>query len=216
MTKPVPIGIFKKEEHVDIEILNASIANFNPNAKIGEIFIVDIEFNAYGDPRKKMYNEVYPCIFQPKSKVSVDRRSISQLLSTMRIGKKDNILKYAATEKTHATLESKKRFPMFIDHLHFLTKRAGWTVTKVHHYYTFEQEPFKKDYILGNQISRQEAVARGDDFQGNFYKLLNNSNFGFDCRDNLQNKSLHLIYDENAKIAFISKYEGYKSKIVGN
>ena len=97
MTKPVPIGIFKKEEHVDIEILNASIANFNPNAKIGEIFIVDIEFNAYGDPRKKMYNEVYPCIFQPKSKVSVDRRSVYQLLSTMRMGRKDNILKSAAT-----------------------------------------------------------------------------------------------------------------------
>ena len=97
ITKPLPIGIFIKEEHVDIEILNASIANFDLNAKIGEIFIVDIEFNAYDDPRKKMYNEVYPCIFQPKSKVSVDRRSVYQLLSTMRMGRKDNILKSAAT-----------------------------------------------------------------------------------------------------------------------
>ena len=47
-----------------------------------------------------MYNEVYPCIFQPKSKVSVDRRSVYQLLSTMRMGKMDNILKYAATENS--------------------------------------------------------------------------------------------------------------------
>ena len=100
------------------------------------------------------------------------------------MGKKDNILKYTATEKTHATLDPKKHFPMFIDHIQFLTKIAGWTVTKVHHYYTFEQGPFKKDYIFGNQKSRQEAVARGDEVQGNFYKLLSNANFGFDCRDN--------------------------------
>ena len=188
MTKPPPIGIFKKEEHVDIEILNVSIANFDVNAKIGEIFVADIEFNAYGNPRGKMYNEVYSCIFQPKSKVSVDRRSVYQLLSTMRMGKKDNILTYVATEKAHATLDPKKHFPMFIDHIHFLTKRAGWTLTKVHHYYTFEQEPFKKDYILGNQKSRQEAVAQGDEAQGNFHKLLNNANFGFECRNILEAK----------------------------
>ena len=36
MMKPLPIGIFKKEEHVDIEILNASIANFDLNAKTAE------------------------------------------------------------------------------------------------------------------------------------------------------------------------------------
>ena len=47
--------------------------------------------------------------------------------------------------------------------------------------------------------------------QTNFWKLLNNSNFGFDCRDNSQNKSLHLIYDEDAEIEFLTKYEGYKS-----
>ena len=105
MMKPLPNSIFKKEEHVDIEILNASIANFDLNAKIGEIFVVDIEFNTYNDPRKKMYNEVDHCIFQPKSKVSVDRRSVYQFLSLMKMGKKDNILKYAATEKTHATLD---------------------------------------------------------------------------------------------------------------
>ena len=92
-----------------------------------------------------------------------------------------------------------------------MTERAGWKVTKVHAHYSFEQEPFKMEYILGNQRARQEAVARGDDVQANFWKLLNNSNFGFDCRDNSQNKSLHLIYDEDAEIEFLTKYEGYKS-----
>ena len=85
---------------------------------------------------------------------------------------------------------------MFLDHIEFLTKRAGWKVTKVYSHFTFEQEPFKKDYILGNQKARQEAVEQGDNVQTNFWKLLNNTNFGFDCRDNWQHKSLHLIYNE--------------------
>ena len=98
----------------------------------------------------------------------------------MRYGKRDNILSFKTTKKTHATLDRKKRFLMFIDHIHFLTKRAGWKVTKVHVHYSFEQELFKKDYILGNQHARQEAVARG--------------------------KSLHLIYNEGAEMEFLTKY----------
>ena len=158
-----------------------------------------------------MYNEIYPCISEPKTKVHVDERSVYQLLSNMRVGKKDNILKLLVTEKTHATLKRKKYFPMFLNHIDFLTKRAGWRVTKVYSNCTFELEPFKKDYILSNQIARQEAVARADDVQANFWKLLNNANFGFDCRNNSQNKRLHLIYNEQAEIEFINKYEGYES-----
>ena len=55
-----------------MDILNNTIKTFDPNAKIGEIFIVDIEFTACYDASKKMYNEVYPYIFEPKIKVSTD------------------------------------------------------------------------------------------------------------------------------------------------
>ena len=57
MTKPLPIGIFKKEPSVSMD---KSIGNFDPNAKIGEIFAVDIEFDSFDDPQKRMYNEVFP------------------------------------------------------------------------------------------------------------------------------------------------------------
>ena len=49
-------------------------------------------------------------------------------------------------------------------------------------------------------------MTRGDDVQANFWKLLNNANLGFDCSDNSLNKSLHLTYDENVEVEFISKY----------
>lgn len=55
-------------------------------------------------------------------------------------------------------------------------------------------------------------MAGGDDVQANFWKRLNNANFGFDCRDNSQNKSLHLIYGEDEEVKFISKYDKYDSK----
>ena len=67
------------------------------------------------------------------TKVPKDERSVYQLLSNMRAGKKDNILKFV-TEKTHATLKAKKRFPMFLDHINFFTK--------VYSHFTFKQEPF--------------------------------------------------------------------------
>ena len=82
-----------------METLENSLKNFDSNAKIGAVFVVDIQFDAFDDPRKRIYNEIYPCIFQPKSKVLPNRRSVYQLLSNMRSGKRVNILSFKATEK---------------------------------------------------------------------------------------------------------------------
>ena len=118
----------------------------------------------------------------------------------MRTSKRDNILNYKANEKTYTTICPKKRFPMYTDQIHFLTEKSGRKFTEVHLYYTSEHELFKKEYIFGDQRARQESVARSDHVQANFWKLVNNANFGFDCREKSQNKYLHLIYDKNAKV----------------
>ena len=39
-----------------------------------------------------------------------------------------------------------------------------------------------------------------------FYKLLNNSNFGYDCCKNTENSNLELLYDGAAEVKFIKKY----------
>ena len=39
----------------------------------------------------------------------------------------------------------------------FVIKRAGWHVAKIYSQFTFEQERFKKDFVLMNQKSRQNA-----------------------------------------------------------
>ena len=51
MTQPLPIGNFKNKKSVTLEILNDAVKNYNLNDKVGQIFVVDIEFCEYEDPR---------------------------------------------------------------------------------------------------------------------------------------------------------------------
>ena len=39
-----------------------------------------------------------------------------------------------------------------------------------------------------------------------FYKLMNNSNFGYDCRNNIDNCKFLPIFDEYNEITFINRY----------
>ena len=54
-----------------------------------------------------------------------------------------------------------------------------------------------------NQNTRKTVKTKvGKDF----YKLLNNSNFGCDCRNNIENCTLDLLYDNLDKISYIKKF----------
>ena len=61
-----------------------------------------------------------------------------------------------------------------MEHLEFLIKRAGWKVTKIHAYLTFQQKKFKRIFISMNQKSRQESE---NNIEKDIFKLMNNSNF---------------------------------------
>ena len=52
------------------------------------------------------------------------------------------------------------------------------------------------------QKSKQKARTN---VQKDFYNLLNSSNFGIDCRSNIDSRTLEPIYDELGEIAFIKK-----------
>ena len=48
----------------------------------------------------------------------------------------------------------------------------------------FEQSTFKKEFVVMNQVSRQNAQTN---VEKDFFKLMNNSNCGYDCRNNADN-----------------------------
>ena len=54
-----------------------------------------------------------------------------------------------------------------------------------------------------NQKARQKATSS---VERDFYKLLNNSNLGIDCRNNIDNCILEPLYDEIGEIAYIKKF----------
>ena len=85
---------------------------------------------------------------------------------------------------------------MYLEDLAFFIKRAGWKVTKIHSHLTFEQARFKQNFILMNQKSRQQWK---NSVEKDFYKLMNNSNFGYDCK-------FVSIFDEYKEITFINRY----------
>ena len=92
---------------------------------------------------------------------------------------------------------------MYLEDLVFCIKWAGWKVTKINAHLTFEQKRFKQKFILMNQKSWQESK---NSVEKDFYKLMNNSNFGYDCRNNLDNCKFVPIFDEYRELTFISRY----------
>ena len=92
---------------------------------------------------------------------------------------------------------------MYLEDLAFCIKRAGWKVTKIHAHLTFEQSRLKRDFILMNQKSKQLFK---NDVEKDFFKLMNNSNFGYDCRNNLENCIFNPIFDELGEITYVNRY----------
>ena len=105
--------------------------------------------------------------------------------------------------KTHATLNKKIFVNLYAENLYFLTTRAGWKVTKIYNHYTFKQDTFKRDFVVMNQNARKTAKTK---VEKDFYKLLNNNNFGNDCRNNLGNCKLELLFDGLDEISYIKKF----------
>ena len=115
---------------------------------------------------------------------------------------KDEISAFPFNSKTHATLKKKMFVKIYVEDLYFLTTRAGWRVTKIYDHYTFKQDSFKRDFIVMNQNARKTAKSS---VEKDFYKLLNNSNFGNDCRNNIGNCKLEMLCDGLDEIKYVKK-----------
>ena len=157
-----------------------------------------------------MYNEIFPPIIEKQKILDANERSLFQLLELFD-KTNDKPKSYRCTAKSHATMFPKKYIPLYLEDLRFLIKRAGWVVTKLYSHFTFEQDAFKKEFVLMNQRSRQNAK---NDIEKNFYKLMNNANFGFDCRNNANNLKFEPLIDEINELTYIKKYYNlFDSKI---
>ena len=196
MTKPMPVGGIKDKEPnwKEFNLLMETVTLDDPR---GHIFVVDIEFDNLNATPQIMYNEIFPPVAEKKKILEQNERSDFQLLELYSETEKENPKSYKLSLQSQATLLPKRYIPLYLEEIKFLIYRCGWKVTKLYRHYYFEQERFKKEFILMNQKSRQESK---NPIESNFCKLLNNANFGYDCRNNLDNCTFEPINDELREI----------------
>ena len=203
MSKPMPVGRIKDKVPNWLEF-NLLLEKVDLDDERGHLFLVDIEFDhKKASPRQIMYNEIFPPIVEKKKILEANERSAFQLFELYSTTQKENPKSYKLSAQSLATLFPKRYIPLYLEEIKFLITRCGWRVTKLYRHFYFEQKRFKRDFILMNQKARQESKNL---IESNFCKLLNNANFGYDCRNNLDNSTFESITDEIGEITYIKKY----------
>ena len=204
MTRPMSTGCIKEYPSPSFQEFNLLLYGVTLEDPFGHLFIVGIEFKEKeATEREMLYNEIFPSIIEKQKTLDADERSVYQLLKMFDTTQEGKPRTYRCTPKSQTTMFLKKFIPLNLKDLRFLILRAGRHVTKLYPHFKFEQDAFKKDFVLMNQKSRQEAK---NNIEKDFYKLMNNANFGFYCCSNANNTKLEPIIDEINEISYIKKY----------
>ena len=110
-------------------------------------------------------------------------------------------MKIGKVEKLVPNLNDKRKYVVHIKALHQALKH-GLVLKKVHRVIKFEQSAWLKPYIMKNTILR---IAAKNDFEKDFFKLMNNSVFG-KTMENIQNhRDMKLVTE-------LEKYKKYVMK----
>ncbi|KAL9953875.1 hypothetical protein ACROYT_G041348 [Oculina patagonica] len=170
MSKPLPKSGFRWKRVMPTE---KEIMRKKEFAKTGWILEVDLEYPA------ELHEEhnSYP-LAPEKKKINKDLFSPYQkeLIKNLDLDPPDS-------EKLVLTLEDKTNYVVHYRNLQFYLKQ-GMKLKKVHRVLEFEQECWMEPYIKMNTEFRKKAK---NDFEKNFYKLMNNSVFG-KTMENLRNR----------------------------
>ena len=158
MTKSLPNGCIKKEPEPTWRTFNILLEKVDLDGPVGHLFVVDISFDyEKAMPRQRIYNEIYPSIIEKLKIIDVAKRSVYQLIEQYSKTNNGVLRSYRATKKVHAALFQKRFQLLYLEHLSFLIKSAGWKVIKLYLHYLFEQERFKRNFMLMNHKSRQNV-----------------------------------------------------------
>ena len=146
---------FKGYKRHDLKVVHS--LKLDGETKLGERriiakilkLVVDIEFDKKNaTERELLYNEIFPPAIEKKKVLDADERSTYQLFDMFDTTVEGKPKTYNCTPKSHATMFPKKFIPLYLEDLRFLIKRAGWRMTKLYSHFEFEQDAFKKEFVL--------------------------------------------------------------------
>jgi len=178
MRQPLPFGEFEFLSDEAIDNLETNIATIPADSETGYILDVDLD---YPSELHDLHSS-YPCA---PERVTVTRCMLSDYSKNLSEGHP------ATTEKLIPNLNHKRNYVIHYRNLQ-LYLRLGLKLRKIHRALAFKQRPWLREYIDFNTEKRKQAA---NEFEKDFYKLLNNAVFG-KSMESLRNRvNVHLVMD---------------------
>jgi hypothetical protein len=198
MSQAMPYGGFKWVDPNEFILRRYSEICDNMSSK-GYMLEVDLD---YPKELHDLHNEYPYCPEQ----VLVEDEMLSDY--SKRIAKEHGI-KNGKYRKLIPTLGRKENYVIHERNLRQAID-AGLVLTKIHRVLEFNQKPWIQDYIEFNTKKRQLAE---NDFEKNFFKLMNNSFFGKTMENKRKRINVKLISNENMLTKYTSKPTFVNAKI---
>jgi hypothetical protein len=180
-----------KDIRLNTEITINEILNTADDAETGYTVEVDLSFPKETHERLK---QLPPC---PETRIP-DEAWFSESQKELKI-------------KTKSKSKCEKLIPHFHEHLNYcihyrtlkyVVKDLGVQIDKLHNVVEFKQKKWMQPYIEGNNALR--TVAKNE-FEKDFFKLMNNAVFGKTMQNVRNQMNLHLTTDHKNAIKWFSK-----------
>ena len=197
MSQYLPTGGFRWMTQKQIDKID--LTKYKEDSDKGIILEVDLE---YPEELHNLHND-YPLAAE---KIKVTDNMLSKYCKN--ISDKYNI-STGLVYKLIPTLGNKEKYVLHYRNLKLYTD-LGLTVAKVHQVLEFNQSPWLKRYIDFNTDKRKTAK---NDFEKDFFKLMNNSVFGKTMENIRKRVDVRLVTDENKLLKLASKPTYVSSKI---
>ena len=197
MSQYLPTGRFRWMTQKQIDKID--LAKYKEDSDKGIILEVDLK---YPKELHDLHND-YPLAAE---KIKVTNDMLSEYCKN--ISDKYNI-SIGLVHKLIPTLSNKKNYVLHYRNLQ-LYLSLGLKVDKIHRVLEFKQSPWLKQYIDFNTEKRKSAK---NDFEKDFFKLMNNSVFGKTMENIRKRVDVRLVTDENKLLKLASKPTYVSSKI---
>ena len=197
MSQYLPTGKFKwltKEQ-----IKKTNLAHFSENNDEGLILEVDLD---YPQELHDLHND-YPLA---PEKLKVNKNMLSNYCQ--KISEKFNISS-GQVQKLITTLNKKEKYILHYRNLQ-LYLSLGLKLKKVHRVLQFNQSPWLKKYI---DFNTKKRTLSKNDFEKNFFKLMNNSVFGKTMENLRKRVDVRLVTTKEKLLKLTSKPTYVSSKI---
>ena len=184
------------------ELQNINWLEQTDTQPIGYIVKVDLEY-------PKELHEKHTDFPLAPERIHVHDKMYSQkqvdIKSQYNIGRSD------LTAKLIPNLMDKKEYVVHYRNLKFYLEH-GLKLTKVHAAIKFQQSDWMKPYISLNQLMRMNAT---NEFEIEFFKLMNNTVFGKTCENQKKRTSIHLVNSQENFLKWTQKPQLMDVRVFG-